>query len=81
MFDESAFSDDEPSQYDLDIHAVLEVPAADLVVTLNHYGIVRAFARAEVGRPGPLRRVDPRWTRNFVADVERAVVAALEDLL
>jgi hypothetical protein len=73
VFDESVFTEDEPSQYDLDVHAILEVD--DLVLTLNHYGMVRAFGRAEVERPGPLRRVTPRWTRTFVADVERAVVA------
>ncbi len=74
VFDESEFAEDEPSQYDLDIHAILEIADADLVFTLNHYGMLRAFRRAEVLRPGPLRRVAPLWTRCFVADVERAVV-------
>ena len=74
VFDESAFAEDEPSQYDLDIHAMLDVADAGLVFTLNHYGMVRAFRRTEVQRPGPLRRVAPLWTRSFVADVERAVV-------
>jgi hypothetical protein len=76
VFDESVFAEDEPSQYDLDIHAVLDVDGADLVVVLNHYGMLRGFRRSEIDHPGPLRRVAPVWTRNFVADVERAVVVA-----
>jgi hypothetical protein len=74
VFDESAFAEDEPSQYDLDVHAILDVPGAGIVVTLNHYGMVRAFLGADVREPGPLRRVTPVWTRTFAADVERAVV-------
>src|SRR4029077_20420748 len=38
VFDESVFAEDEPSQYDLDIHAILDVPNAGIVVTLNHLG-------------------------------------------
>jgi len=74
VYDESAFDEDEPSQYDLDVHAILDVPGAGIVVTLNHFGIVRAFDARDVRQAGPLRRVGPRWTRQFLADVERAVV-------
>jgi hypothetical protein len=74
IHDESAFDEDEPSQYDLDVHAILEVPEAGIVVTLNHLGLVRAFDARDVWQAGPLRRVRPRWTRRFPADVERAVV-------
>jgi len=74
VFDESAFSEDEPSQYDLDVHAILDIPRAGLVVTLNHFGMLRAFSADAIRRPGPLRRVAPLWTRTLVADVERAVV-------
>ena len=74
VFAESAFSEDEPSQYDLDVHAILEVPSAGLVVTLNHLGMLRAFSADIIRRPGPLRRVAPLWTRTLAADVERAVV-------
>jgi len=74
VFDESAFSDDEPSQYDLDIHAILDVPVAGIVVTLNHLGMLRAYASSDIREPGPLRRVVPLWTRSFAPDVERAVV-------
>ena len=71
VFDESVFTEDEPSQYDLDVHAVLELAGQSLVLTINHYGMVRAFDGGEVATPGPLRRVRPRWIRESAADVER----------
>ena len=74
VFDESIFTEDEPSQYDLDVHAILEIPDAGIVLVLNHLGLLRAFRAAEIRRTGPLRRVHPVWTRTFAADVERAVV-------
>ncbi len=74
VFDESVFTEDEPSQYDLDIHAILEIPSAGIVIVLNHLGMLRAFQTDEIRRPGPLHRVRPLWTRTFAADVERAVV-------
>ena len=46
VFDESVFAEDEPSQYDLDVHAILDVPGAGVVLTLNHFGMVRAFERS-----------------------------------
>ena len=46
VFDESVFADDEPSQYDLDVHAILDVPSAGIIVTLNHLGMLRAFSGA-----------------------------------
>ena len=75
VFDESIFSEDEPSQYDLDVHAILDVPTAGIVLVLNHLGLLRAFDAGEIRREGPLRRVSPLWTRQFIADVERAVVS------
>jgi hypothetical protein len=74
VFDDSAFTDDEPSQYDLDVHAILDVPGAGVVVTLNHLGMLRAFAADAVSQTGSLERVSPLWTRTFAPDVERAVV-------
>jgi hypothetical protein len=74
VFDESVFADDELSQYDLDVHAVLALPRQGLIVTLNHLGSTRAFDRGEVEAPGPPRRVSPVWMRPFAADVERCVV-------
>jgi hypothetical protein len=74
VYDESSFDEDEPSQYDLDVHAILDVADAGIVVTLNHSGLVRAFDARAVWSAGPLRRVTPIWTRPFPADVERAVI-------
>ena len=74
VFDESVFSEDEPSQYDLDIHAILDVPSAGIVVTLNHLGMVRAYSSDAIRQPGPLRRIAPVWTCTFAPDVERTVV-------
>jgi hypothetical protein len=74
VFDESLFSEDEPSQYDLDVHAIAEVPSLGIIVMLNHLGIVRAFSSDAVREPGAPRRVDPIWTRTFAPDVERMVV-------
>jgi hypothetical protein len=74
VFDESVFSEDELSQYDLDIHAILDVPSASIVVTLNHLGMLRAYSSDAIRQPGPLRRVAPVWTRAFAPDVERTVV-------
>ncbi len=74
VFDESVFSEDEPSQYDLDVHAILDVPSEGIVLTLNHLGMVRAFSSDAIRQPGPLRRVSPLWTRTFAPDVERTIV-------
>ena len=80
VFDQTQFpDDDEPSQYDLDVHAILDVPPAGVVVVLNHLGLLRAFRRAEVHTPAPTRRIEPVWTANFAEDMERVV--ALEDRL
>jgi hypothetical protein len=76
VFGRTRFPDqDEPSQYDLDIHAVLAVPGRDLVVALNHLGLLRVFRRSHLTGPGPLREVDPIVTAFAVADMERAIVA------
>jgi hypothetical protein len=75
VFDQTQFpDDDEPSQYDLDVHAILDVPTAGVVVVLNHLGILRAFRRSELDNASRFRRVDPVWTRMFAADMERIVV-------
>ena len=77
VFGTTLFPDeDEPSQYDLDVHAVLDVPELGLVVVLNHYGTVRGFRRTDLVRRGAVRSVEPVALWSFVADVERTVVAA-----
>jgi hypothetical protein len=75
-FSETLFPDhDEPSQYDLDVHAIAALPRTDLVIALNHLGTVRAFRASEIAGAGPPARVHPLWTRQFAEDIERAVVA------
>lgn len=68
--------EDEPSQYDLDVHAILDVPEHAAVAVLNHYGVVRMFRRSEILGQVAGRLVQPVTTWWFVADVERSVVAA-----
>jgi len=80
VFDQTQFpDDDEPSQFDLDVHAILDVPAAGVVVVLNHLGLLRAFRRSEIRATGGPRCIDPEWTATFAPDMERVV--ALEDRL
>ena len=67
--------EDEPSQYDLDVHAVLDATDLGLVLVLNHFGTVRGFRRADVLSRGAVRTVEPVSVWSFVADVERAVFA------
>lgn len=64
--------DDELSQYDLDVHAILPLHGTGLVAVLNHLGTLRAFDAPALTRPG---RVTPAFTTTFAADVERAVAA------
>jgi hypothetical protein len=86
VFGTTSFShDDELSQYDLDVHAVLRLAAEgqDLVVTLNHLGSVLAFAAEDVAPSGPsrsglppsdsVRLVQPVISTSFVDDLERTV--------
>ncbi|HUZ10957.1 MAG TPA: hypothetical protein VMU76_12400 [Acidimicrobiales bacterium] len=75
VFDDTLYpDDDELSQYDLDIHAIVALPGADLVLALNHLGLVRAFDGSEIPDRGPVHRLRPLWTRAFAEDVERAVI-------
>src|SRR5882757_6044161 len=74
VFDQTEFpDDDEPSQYDLDVHAILDVSAAGVVVVLNHLGLLRAFRRTEIHTTGGPRRIAPVWTAGFAGDMERVV--------
>ena len=74
VFDQTQFpDDDEPSQYDLDVHAILDVPAAHVIVVLNHLGLLRAFRRSEIHTTGAIRHIDPVWTATFAPDMERVL--------
>ena len=66
--------EDDPSQYDLDVHAILELPEQGQIIVLNHYGVVRAFRRAEILGQAAGRLIEPVALWWFVADVERTVV-------
>lgn len=74
VFDETAFpDDDEPSQFDLDIHAIVGLDGANLVAVLNHLGSLRLFCVPDVGGAAPARRVPIERHLDFVADIERVV--------
>jgi hypothetical protein len=67
---------DEPSQYDLDVHAILEIPKMGVVLVLNHFGLLRGFTRADIRRRDGNDRVEPESAWSFVGDVERTVAVA-----
>jgi hypothetical protein len=74
VFGTTLFPDeDEPSQYDLDVHSILDLPELGLVVILNHYGALRGFRRTDVLGRRDGRLVEPSVTWSFAADVERTV--------
>jgi hypothetical protein len=67
---------DEPSQYDLDVHSILEVPELGLVVVLNHLGAVRGFRHADILERANGRPIEPSLLWWFLADVERTITVA-----
>jgi hypothetical protein len=76
IFDQTSFpDDDELSQYDLDVHAILEISGARIVVVLNHLGLLRAFRAADLDSSGTVGSLEPLWTSRFADDVERVVTA------
>ncbi len=64
---------DDPSQYDLDVHAVLDVPEIRSVLVLNHLGTVRRFGLDDLLQRSGERLIEPTAVWRFVADVERTV--------
>ena len=76
VFGSTSFpDDDELSQYDLDIHAILALTGegAGLVVTLNHLGSVLGFARSELASSGQVTPAQPLISTTFAEDLERTV--------
>ncbi len=85
VFGTTSFADDELSQYDFDVHAILQLAdqGEGLVVTLNHLGSVLGFAAEEVtssgsSAPAPspsgsVRLVQPVVSTSFADDLERTV--------
>jgi hypothetical protein len=64
---------DEASQFDLDVHAILEIPKMGVVLVLNHFGVLRGFARSDIRRTDGDDRLEPESLWSFVGDVERTV--------
>jgi hypothetical protein len=74
IFDQTSYpDDDELSQYDLDVHAILEICDSAVVVVLNHLGQLRAFRAADLEASGTVTSLEPSWTSRFADDVERTV--------
>ena len=77
VFGDTMFpDDDEPSQYDLDVHAVVELAEVGTIAVLNHYGTVRIFDSPwSVGREPAV--VEPNLAEqrrlDFLDDIERVV--------
>mgnify|MGYP001304281929 CR=1 FL=1 len=74
VFDQTSYpGDDELSQYDLDVHAILEIRGAAVVVVLNHLGLLRGFRAADLAASGTVASLEAAWTTRFADDVERTV--------
>ncbi len=74
VFGDTLFpEDDEVSQFDLDIHAILQLAGTGETAIVNHLGSVRIFAppRFDNPDPGVAPYVDETRRLDFVADVER----------
>src|SRR5262245_40350437 len=66
VYDETAFpDDDEPSQFDLDIHAIVHLEAGGLVGALNHLGTLRVFRAAELRAASGFPSVRPSAELHF----------------
>ncbi len=77
IFGDTTFpDDDEASQFDLDIHAIIELAATNEIAVLNHYGSVRIFAAPWRRGSGPVP-AEPDLAEQrrleFVDDLERVV--------
>jgi hypothetical protein len=68
--------EDEPSQYDLDVHAILDLSELGMVLVLNHFGTLRAFTRADILQRPAGSPIEPAALWSFVGDVERTVAVA-----
>ena len=67
--------DDEASQFDLDIHAIVELTGTGQVAVLNHLGALRIFEPSWSGAPARAVGPDLNEVRQleFVDDIERVV--------
>ena len=81
VFGETEFSDDdELSQFDLDVHAIVDLAGSRRVAVLNHLGTLRIFTpwAPRHDSSGTLS-LSPRARLEFLADLER--IASLGDRL
>jgi hypothetical protein len=77
VFGTTLFPDeDEPSQYDLDVHAILDLRELRMVLVLNHFGTLRGFTRANILQRAAAGPIEPTALWSFVGDVERTVAVA-----
>jgi len=77
VFGDTEFpEDDEASQFDLDIHAILELGDTGEIAVVNHLGLVRIFAPPRFHRPelDMAPYVDEARRLDCIADVERMTV-------
>jgi hypothetical protein len=77
IFGDTMFpEDDEASQFDLDVHSILELPETGEIAVLNHLGTLRVFDAPWFLGPHTAIGPDLHETRRltFVEDVERAVI-------
>jgi len=77
IFGDTMFpEDDEASQFDLDIHSILELPETGQIAVLNHLGTLRLFDAPWF--PGSQAAIGPNLPEagrlTFIEDVERAVI-------
>ena len=76
IFGDTLFpDDDEASQFDLDIHAIVELADTGQIAVVNHLGSVRIFEPPRFYEPGPVMTPYLNETRRleFVDDIERMV--------
>ena len=74
VFGDTLFpEDDEASQFDLDIHAIVELADTGEIAVVNHHGLARIFAspRFHGPEPGITSYVNEARRLDFIADVER----------
>ena len=75
IFGDTMFpDDDDASQFDLDIHAIVEQADTGKVAVVNHLGSVRIFEPSRSTGPVDRPNLDAEVQLDFVDDVERMVV-------
>lgn len=76
IFGDTQFpEDDDASQFDLDIHAIVELADTGQITVLNHLGIVRTFEAPWSRGPGSVVGPDLEAARrlDYLEDIERVI--------